>query len=112
VGEVAGPHGRAALAEADIDADLDRLAPEVRGDGGFVIALDRIAIGATAMPPKRIESRSRSAGFAGLADRHDDAAPVGVLAGDGGLDQRRIGDGQADAARAFVRGGAGRPGFR
>ena len=35
--------------------------------------------------------------LAGLADGHDDAAPIGVLAGDRRLDQRRIGDRQRDA---------------
>ena len=35
--------------------------------------------------------------LAGLADRHDHAAPIGVLAGDRRLDQRRIGDRQRDA---------------
>ena len=35
--------------------------------------------------------------LAGLADRHHDAAPIGVLAGAGGLDQRRIGDRERDA---------------
>src|SRR5580658_9931822 len=35
--------------------------------------------------------------LARLADRHDDAAPIGVLAAAGGLDQRRIGDRHRDA---------------
>src|SRR3546814_8976773 len=34
--------------------------------------------------------------LAGLADRHDDAAPIGIAAGDRRLDQRRVGDGEAD----------------
>jgi hypothetical protein len=42
-------------------------------------------------------------GLAGLADRHDDAAPIGVLAGDRGLHQRRIGDRHRDAARRSFR---------
>ena len=36
--------------------------------------------------------------LAGLADRHHDAAPIGVLAGDRRLDQRRIGDRHARCA--------------
>ena len=45
--------------------------------------------------------------LARLADRHDDPPPVGVLAGAGGLDERRIGDrernppGRLAARRAF-----------
>ena len=35
--------------------------------------------------------------LARLADRHDHAAPIGVLAGAGRLDQRRIGDRERDA---------------
>ena len=42
-------------------------------------------------------------GFAGLADRHYDAAPVGVLAGNGGLHQRRVGDGKRDSACRTLR---------
>src|SRR3546814_5034369 len=44
VRQIARPHRRAAVAEAQIDADLDLLALEVRGDGGFVIAFDRKAV--------------------------------------------------------------------
>ncbi len=44
---------------------------------------------------------------AGLADRHDDTAPVRILPGDGRLDERRIGNGEADAASGA---GGGRPG--
>src|SRR5205085_9553200 len=43
--------------------------------------------------------------LAGLADRHDDAAPIGVPGRDRGLDERRIADREADAPR---RPGAGR----
>ena len=39
--QVAGPDRRAALAEAKVDADLDVLTLEMRGDRRFVIALDR-----------------------------------------------------------------------
>ena len=42
-------------------------------------------------------------GLAGLADRHHDAAPIGVLAGDRGLHQRRIGDRHRDPARRRLR---------
>ena len=55
------------------------------------------------MPLNEIDSLSRSARLAGLADRHDDAAPIGVLAGDRGLHQRRIGDRHRDSPRRFLR---------
>src|SRR5690606_26987909 len=38
----------------------------------------------------------------GLADRHDHAAPVGVLTRNSGLHQRGVGDGEADTAGAIV----------
>src|SRR3546814_17414008 len=41
-------------------------------------------------------------GFARLAHRHHDAAPVRILARDSGLHQRRIGDRERDALRAVV----------
>ena len=44
--------------------------------------------------------------LAGLADRHHDAAPVGVLARAGGLDQRRIGDRERDPLGRLARGRA------
>src|SRR5690606_39330038 len=43
----------------------------------------------------------------GLADGHHHATPVGVLAGDRGLDQRRVGDREADTAGTLVADGAG-----
>ena len=48
-------------------------------------------------------------GLAGLADGHDHAAPIRVLAGDRRLHQRRVGDGKRDPARGFRRLGAGHP---
>jgi hypothetical protein len=45
--------------------------------------------------------------LAGLADRHDDAAPIGVARRDRGLDQRRVADGEANPPRRPVRGRAG-----
>src|SRR3546814_6204045 len=41
-------------------------------------------------------------GFAGLAHRHHDAAPVRVLARDRGLHQRRVGDCERDALGTVV----------
>src|SRR5205085_353183 len=40
--------------------------------------------------------------LARFADRHDDPAPIGILAGDRRLDQRRIGDCHADLARRRI----------
>ena len=45
-------------------------------------------------------------GFLGLADGHDDPAPVGVFTGDGGLDQRAVGDRFGQLAGRGRTGGA------
>src|SRR3546814_15223683 len=106
VRKIARPIRRAAVAEAQIDADLDLLALEVRGDGGFVIAFDRKAV----FGHQRIAETDRElvafGGLACLADRHDDAAPIGVLPRDRGFHPRRIGDAARDAVCALFRGGA------
>ncbi len=52
-------------------------------------------------------SLSRSAFSPAFADRHDDAAPIGVARGERGLDQRRIADREADLPRRPVTFGAG-----
>ena len=39
---------------------------------------------------------------AGVADGGDEASPVGIGAGPGGFDQRRVGDGLGDAERVGV----------
>src|SRR6185436_12892748 len=98
MGQVAGPDPRAALAHADVDGDADVPALDVGGDRRFVVA------GAALAPFGDGDAADLDAELvtvsllAGLADRHDDAAPVRVLAGYRGLDQRRVGDGKADAA--------------
>ena len=62
----------------------------------------RTPFSATTWPPKEIFSLSRSAASPALAHRHHDAAPIGVVAGDGRLDQRRIGDRKRDALGRLV----------
>src|SRR3546814_1406114 len=44
MGEIARPHGRAAFAQAEVDADFDVAAFQVRGDGRFIIAFHRKAV--------------------------------------------------------------------
>ena len=80
------------LADLDVDGDVDlgllhigahlRLVV-VRGGG----AVDGRHMGAEADGEAVAVDR-----LLGLADGHDDPAPVGVLAGQGGLDQRAVGD--------------------
>src|SRR3546814_2641717 len=90
MGEVAGPYARLALADPYVDGDVDLAALHVGGDRRFVIAGSRTAL----LGDHRAAHRHRHAVaiglLPGLADRHDDAAPIGVFAGDGGLDQRRV----------------------
>ena len=100
--EVAGPNPGLAAAEADIDGDLDLAALHMGDHRRLVVAGDDAAV---ARHPGAADGDAQLVAvgrLAGLADRHDDAAPIGVLAGDRGLHQRRIGDGHGDAV--------GRPG--
>ena len=57
---------------------------------------------------RRPRSQAVAVGLlAGLADRHDDAAPIGVARRERGLDQRRIADREPDAPRRPRRRRAG-----
>src|ERR1700752_2441969 len=99
VGEIAGPYPRLALADADVDGDGDVAALDVLGDRRLVVVrtpLPLLGDGHAA----DADAQAVSVGLlAGLADGHDDASPVGIAAGDRGLDQRRIGDGERDPPR-------------
>ena len=99
LGQVAGPDRRLAAAEADIGADARsrrascRPRSPLRNRPGS--RSPSISQAVVAEPDRQPVAVGR---LAGLADRHDDAAPIGVLAGDRRLDQRRIGDRQRDAS--------------
>ncbi len=64
--EVAGPHGGAALAEAEIDLDGDLAALEMRGNRRLVVIGQRQAVARGPVPPKPIDRVSRSAGSPAL----------------------------------------------
>src|SRR5690348_5301012 len=92
MGEVAGPDPRLAGADADIDFDLDVAGLDVLGDRRFVVISDALALGGD-QHAADLDGQLVALGLlAGLADRHDDAAPIRVLSSNCGLDQRRIGD--------------------
>src|SRR5258708_5019235 len=103
VREIAGPDGGAAAADPEIDVDQDVGALDVPGDRRLVIVRHDLAAVGDLDAADRDPELVAVGALARLADRHDDAAPVGVLAGDGGLDQRRVGDRQADLAGSAVR---------
>src|SRR6266446_7270206 len=107
VGQIAGPHGRPPPPDAEIDLDVEIAPGHVAGDRRLVIAGHRPALLADPRAADR-DHQAVAIGFlTGLADRHDDAAPIGVTGGERGLDQRRVADGEADAASGPRRGGAG-----
>src|SRR5689334_7344051 len=82
MGEVAGPDPRLAAADSDIDLDLDIAALDVLGDRRLVILRDALALSGD-QHAADLDGELVAIGLlAGLADRHDDAAPIGVLAGD------------------------------
>ena len=76
------------LAQMQVDADLDLLALQMRRDRRFVIARDRKAPFGDLRRAEADRQLVALGWFAGLPDRHDDAAPIRILAGDGGLHQR------------------------
>src|SRR5712675_2996083 len=90
LGEVAGQHAVAALAEAEPDPDLDfRVLHRARYFFLVVRRIARAALGDTDAieGDRKLVAVGR---LAGLADRHHHAAPIGVLAGDGGFYQWRV----------------------
>jgi len=86
--QVAGPNGGLALAETDIDGDLHLAPLHVVDDRRLVVAIDHAAVArhpGAAHGDGQLVAVGR---LARLAHRHDDAAPIRVLAGDRGLHQR------------------------
>src|SRR5262245_61673786 len=107
VREVARPDPRAALPYADVDRDADVLPLDMGGDRRLVIVRATLALFRD-HDPADLDAELVAVGFlAGLPHSHDDAAPVCILAGDRGLHQGRVGDGEADAPCGARGGGAG-----
>ncbi len=106
LGEIAGQHAVAALAETERDLDLDLRVLHRRGYFRLVVGrIARAALG-DADAVERDRQLVAVGGLAGLADRHHHAAPIGVLAGDRGLHQRRIRHRHRDFSRGLLRRGA------
>src|SRR5580704_15830923 len=87
LGEVAGEHAVASAAHAERHLEPDDLLLHRRGHFGLVVVgIAHALVG----DPDAVEPDRQTVavgGLAGLAYRHDDAAPIGVLAGDRGLHQ-------------------------
>src|SRR5699024_6993716 len=92
--QVAGPHRGGAAPEAEVDPDGNIGFAHDGGGGGLGIVGVARALPGDADVAEPDRQPVALGGLPGLADGHDDAAPVGVLAGDGGLHQRRVGDRQ------------------
>src|SRR4029078_6474066 len=102
MGEIAGPYRGAARAHADIRFDDDRAALHMGHDLFLAIVGCPHAVLGELHPTDPDLELVTDRLLAGFADRHDDAAPIGVLARNRRLDQRRIGDGHGDLARRRV----------
>src|SRR5438445_1811723 len=100
--QIACPYRRPAAADAEIDGDVDLAALHVLGDRALAVARHRSALGGDLDAADRDRQPVAIGLLAGLADRHDDAAPIGVARGDCGLDQRRVADREADPPRRPV----------
>ncbi len=101
--EIAGPHGRAAVTQPEIDLYRDFAPLEMRGHRSLVIIGNRLTI-ARCPGAAKADGQAVTVGrFARFAHGHDHASPVRVFSSDGGLHQRGVGDGKPDLARAIVR---------
>src|SRR5690625_4120130 len=105
--QIAGPDGGAPLANADIDRDFELRPLHVSRARLFRVAGSDPALFGDQNITKADGQQVAIRLLAGFADGHDDAAPIGVLAGKRGLDQRRIRDGKPDAPGGAIILGAG-----
>ena len=86
--EIATPHGGLAGADPQIDLDHDVARFHVRHDGGFIVALDTLAIPRDGDTTNSHTQQITIGLLATFAHGHDDTTPVGVFPGDGSFDQR------------------------
>src|SRR5258708_31225159 len=91
LGEVAGQHAVAALAEAERDSDLDLRVLHRRRNLRFVIGRIARATAGDADAVERDRELVAVGGLARRADPHHPAAPIGVLAAARGLPPRPAG---------------------
>ena len=109
VGQVGGPEDAGARALVELDGDGELGLADV-GVGRGLVELRGAA--AVAADGQVAEGDVDAVGIdlrAGVADGGGEAAPVGIAAGPGGFDQRRVGNGFGDAERIGV---AGAPSMR
>src|SRR3954451_24815176 len=97
LGQIAGPDPRLAAPETEIDPHPDLIVLHVGRRRGLVVVGIARPLGRDADVAERDRQPVGLARLAGFADRHYDPAPIRILAGDRGLDQRRVGDRQRDA---------------
>src|SRR5690606_39762749 len=98
-GQVAGPDGGRGAPRADMDGDVDLIVLHIGAHDRLVVVRRRGAVDGGDVGTEADGQTVAVDGLLGLASRHDDAAPVGVLAGDGGLDQGAVGDRLGQFAR-------------
>ena len=107
MGEVGGPNrGAAGTARSGIDADFDLAALHIFRAGGFQVigVADAFARDLNIAEPDR---EAVPVGcFARFANGRNDPAPVGVLARNRGLNERRVADGERNLARGGIVFGA------
>ncbi|CAI8205109.1 MAG: Uncharacterised protein [SAR116 cluster bacterium] len=81
------------------------LAGHMRGDRCLIIIINPHAVGGNSNAADIDAELRLIDGGARLANGHDNAAPICILAGDGSLHQGRIGNRHCDAmCRVFIRG--------
>src|SRR5262249_16182842 len=87
MGEVAGPDRGAALADTDIDGDLQVPPFHILGDGRLLIARPRPALSGDLGAAHRDLQAVAIRLLAAFPHGHDDAAPIGVAGGERRLHQ-------------------------
>ena len=106
MGQITGPDSCTTSPQSQIHSDLNFTSLQV-------LIHDRLGIaGNTLSPVSDQHATHRDTQkllvnlCLGLSNCHDDAAPVSIFPGNGRLNQRRLGNGEANFAGSSIRGGA------
>ena len=104
MGQVGGPEDAGACALVELDGDRKLRLRDIGVGGGLVELRGATAIAADGQFAKADVDALGVDLRAGVADGRHQTAPVGVAAGPGGLDQRRMGDGLGNLERVRICG--------
>ena len=107
VGQIACIDSGTALAEPDIDADRKLFAFHITGCGLLGVIGRAFSVAGKDVLAEGNRELVAVGRLAGLAHCHDNASPIGVLAGNRGFDEGAVGNGAGDLCGAVIGRGAG-----